>query len=484
MMGRWFVFIGMLAISSVVFSQDKQLKVFLKENQFYTEEHGSYIEVQLSFTGHTVNYIEHEGKMIGEIEITQIFSRNDSIFSADRYLLACPPIIDSIYEDFYDIQKYVLEPGKYDYELIISDVNSTLEPLSVKKPVEIKNLAGLSTSTIVQAESIRLNAEELSIYSKAGYDVVPMTGSYYPTEMQNLLYYMEVYNTDKYLKDSIYIVEQKLVDKAGKQDLSEYTRYFRYRTSPLQPVAKVIDISMLPTGAYTVELNILNREKEVLLQTIYDFDRNNTEQVNDLAYESVILDPAFRESVTEDSVAYYVGSLIPISRPAEVRNIIRLLKEKDREKNFRYLQAFWKDISPTNSYEEWAKYKAQVQLVERLFATTYQVGFETDRGRVYLEYGMPSSIIEEVSSPSEHPYEIWQYDRIKQYSNRRFVFYNPTNLGNEYRLLHSDMLGEIQNFRWRHVLNKRNTPSHDITDPNDGVIDHFGGNSSRYFQSY
>src|SRR5690554_6549363 len=130
------------------------------------------------------------------------------------------------------------------------------------------------------------------------------------------------------------------------------------------------------------------------------------------------------------------------------------------------------------------RYKAQVQSVEWLFATNYQVGFETDRGRVYLQYGSPNSVIEQPSSPAEYPYEIWQYDQIKQYSNRRFVFYSPTNLNEDYRLLHSDMIGELQNYRSKYALNQRNTPDSDLDDPTGGAKPHFGGNSSRYYNSY
>jgi GWxTD domain-containing protein len=414
-----------------------------------------------------------------------VFSQNDTIVLADRYLLKSPVVIDSFIEDFYDIQKYPLAPGEYNYDLVIKDVNSKKEALTVNKRIEIQDFSkDLSLSTFTAAETIMPNPQEQSIFTKIGYDVIPMLGNYYPTEIQNMLYYLEVYNTDSGLEDSVYVVEQKIVGRDVNLDLDQYTRYFRYQGSAIQPVSKVIDISLLPTGSYTVELNILNRDKIVLGRSSFDFDRNNTEEVNEIAYESIILDPAFEESIPQDSSGYYVASLIPISGQLEVKNIIRLLKLRDRDQNHRYLQAFWKQAAPENAYEGWMKYKAQVQAVEKLFSTNFQVGFETDRGRVYLQYGSPSSVIEQPSSPAEYPYEIWQYDQIQQFSNRRFIFYSSTNLNEDYRLLHSDMLGEIQNNRWKYALNKRNTPDSNLDDPTGGATPHFGGNSSRYYNSY
>lgn len=474
-----------IVLTGFSFSQDNQLKVYLSEGQFYLPERGNYIEVQLNFTGYTLNYITEENGTFAEVEISQVFSQNDTVVVADRYLLKSPEVVDSIVEDFYDIQKYLLKPGEYTFDLMVKDVNSSQEALTVSKTIEVEDYSkGLAISSFTAAEVISPNPQNQSIFTKIGYDVVPMLGNYYPTEIENMLYYIEVYNTDQGLDDSVYVIEQKLIGRDVNIDLDQYTRYFRYKESPVQPVSKVVDISLLPTGAYTLELNILDREKMVIARTSFDFDRNNTEEVNELAYESIILDPAFEESIHTDSTAYYVASLIPISRQAEVKNIIRLLKKKDKEQNVRYLQAYWKQAAPNNAYEEWMKYKAQVQSVERLFATNYQVGFETDRGRVYLQYGSPNSVIEQPSSPAEYPYEIWQYDQIKQFSNRRFVFYSPTNLNEDYRLLHSDMIGELQNYRWKYALNKRNTPDSDLDDPTGGAKPHFGGNSSRYYNSY
>ena len=492
MTNKFLILFIALFIGLTAFGQEKKLKAFLSEGQFYAPDAGNYIEIQLNFLGYSLKYINREEDRFAEVEISQIFSQEDTVVVADKYLLKSPSIIDSLVEDFYDIQKYLLKPGLYRYDLEIRDVNSENEPIAVTKSIRIDEMSNeLGFSYFVAAESIMANPQLQSIFTKVGYDVIPMVGNYYPTEIQNLLYYVEAYNTGSALDDSIYVVEQKLIGRDVQFDLEEYTRYFRYKGSPIQPIAKVIDISMLPTGAYTLELNLLDREKQILGRTAFDFDRNNTEKVNSLSFESAILDPGFQKSVPQDSTGYYVASLIPISRQVEVRNIINLLKEKDKEKNMRYLQSFWKETVPENPYEGWLRYKAQVQNVERLFATNYQVGFETDRGRVYLEYGPPNSLIERPSSPSEYPYEIWRYDKINQYSNKknqfsnkRFIFYSRTNLNKDYTLLHSDMIGELQNYRWQYALNKRNTPDQNLDDPSGGANSHFGGNSSRYYNSY
>ena len=466
--------------------QQKKIKAYLNERQFYAPSMGNYLEVQLHFAGHTLAYVTEKGDTYAEIEVSHIFSQNDTVVQFDKYVLKGPLVLDSIVEDFHDIQRYSLPAGTYQYELLVNDKNAEREPISAEKEIVISEMDGrVAVSNLSAAESIRPSGDKTSPFTKMGYNVIPMVTNYYPSELQFLPYYVEIYNTDRFYEDSVYVIKQQLVSREGEKDLSRFTRYFRYETSSIQPVAKYIDISTLPTGAYTLELSVINRDKDTIVQEKFDFDRNNSLEMNSIAYESSIVDPAFEESIPTDSTGYYVASLIPISNPSEVKNIIDLLKQRDNEKNKKYLQAYWKATSPENSYEAWMQYRAQVRKVERLFATNFQVGFETDRGRVYLQYGAPNQLTERPSSPSEYPYEIWQYDKIGRFSNKRFVFYSPTNLQRDYRLLHSDMVGELQNYRWRYALNKRNTPDQNLDNPNgSGYQPHFGGNSSLYYNSF
>lgn len=480
-----FIFFAFSCIYSAL--GQKQLRAYLNEHQFFSPADGNYIEIQLNFVGHTIAYKDVNGKQQGEIEITQLFLQGEQVVFYDKYILTTPEIVDSLVEDFYDIHRYVLAPGDYTYELIIEDKYSGNAPISVEKPLEIRDLSNkVSFSSITASESINYaDTDSPNTFTKMGYDVVPLISNYFPTDLKYLPYYVEVYGTESFISDSIFIIEQKIKSNELTFDLDMYTRYFRYAPGAVKAIAKMIDISLLPTGNYTLELNVLNRDKDIIAQQTYDFDRNNSDEVNQIALENIVLDPAFMESIPNDSTGYYVASLIPISGPSEVRNILSILKERDNDKNKKYIQAYWKQTAQNNAYAQWMQYRAQVHRVEELFGTNYQVGFETDRGRVYLQYGQPSQVTEQPQSNSEYPYEIWQYDKIDRFSNKRFIFYNTTNINNDFKLLHSDMIGELQNYRWQYALNKRNTSDGDIDSQGGGGFqEHYGRNSSLYYNSY
>jgi hypothetical protein len=60
------------------------------------------------------------------------------------------------------------------------------------------------------------------------------------------------------------------------------------------------------------------------------------------------------------------------------------------------------------------------------------------------------------------------------------VFYNTDLTDNSFRLLHSDMVGEQQNYKWQQMLTKRTQGAMDV-DSQQGT-DHYGGNSNYYYK--
>ena len=67
-------------------------------------------------------------------------------------------------------------------------------------------------------------------------------------------------------------------------------------------------------------------------------------------------------------------------------------------------------------------------------------------------------------------------------SNRKFIFYNPDLINNQYRLLHSDMVGELKNPRWSYELSKRNTQNGNVDNPDEYNINSWGNNSREFGQ--
>ena len=475
-----------ILLSLASFGQKNNLKAYIDVKEFYHPEIGNYAELELQFAIQSTSL-----KTIGDTALQaslaiyiDILSKN-KIVKSDAYVLNSPlyQIKDSLIEDFYEIKRYSLDPGKYELKIKIKDLNSEeIKEVSGSENFIINTIKDeIAISDILPAEyAIRSNEE--SALQRYGLHIIPMFSNFYSSQSNTLLVYCELYNSSIY-QDTILGLMYRIMNAKNYIEKEEFTTISRFKTDTFIPKFKAINIDLLTSGSYLLEVCIVNREFEILVSRSYAFERDNSISAR-LNSESVILNPAFQESIVTDSIYYYLESLIPISKPSEVKNILSSIKSKNVEKCRKHIQAFWIKTSPIDSYESWIKYKRQVDFVEKVYANNFQEGFETDRGRVYLQYGSPNNIVAREASPSDYPYEIWTYNKIGVFSNKRFVFYNPDLVNRAYRLLHSDMIGELKNNSWPQILSKRNTVNGNTDNPNQNNIDHWGGNSNDYFRQY
>lgn len=472
--------ISFISINS--FSQEKTLKAYLDSKQFYAPGVGNYVEFNLQFVGYSLNYVSKENGLIGEVAIAMQIHDGDSLIASDAYRLETPFMRDSIIEDFYDVQRFQLKPGSYDFHIVLQDLNGNSKAMDAHQNIIIDDLSDAISISDINVAEVATVGDPSSNFFKSGYNIIPRISTFYPEQLTAIPVYFEVYNS-ALLEDTIFGLKQTVINAENGKELAELTKFTVHKVSDVVPVLRSVSIEKVPTGKYTLSFTLINRNMTELSAQSYDFERSNDSPF-DFFTDEIILDPSFQASITDDSVGYYLEALIPISRSNEVKNIIDIAKSKNAENARKHIQSYWSVTNPENPYEGWIRYKQQVQLVEKLYANNFQEGYETDRGRVYLQYGSPTNINGKENSPTEYPYEIWQYNKIGTFSNKRFVFYNPDLVNNAYRLIHSDMLGELKNPGWPRELSKRNTTNGNVDDPNNGVIDHWGGNSNDIFRQY
>jgi GWxTD domain-containing protein len=469
-------------LQSFSFSQGSKLKTYIDTKQFYAPGIGNYLEVYMQFVSYSVLYKNEGNGLRSKVLISvEIADTTQTVFS-DRYVLESPEAIDSIQDDFYEVLRIQLNPGKYTMKLNLLDVNKEGSEISGNLPITIEDFSkNTKISDIIVAE-FAYPSDEQTNFDKSGYHIIPMLSSFYATDSKNLPIYLELYGTEE-IMDSTFLLSYRMINTKDATEMQGFSKTFSYKKGPVIPVFESINIEDLSTGNYQLEVRVSRSSNEILAVQTYDFERSN-ENNSMFTMENLQLDPAFQTSIPTDSVLYFLESLIPISKPAEIKNIIETLKSKNVENARKHLQGYWVITSPTNSYESWLKYKAQVVFVQDIYGNNFQEGFETDRGRVYLKYGAPNQVNARESSPSEYPYEIWTYNKIGIYSNKRFIFYNPDLVNNAYRLLHSDMLGELKNPAWPQILAKRNTYNGNVDDPNQNNVNHWGGESNDLFRQY
>lgn len=458
-------------------------QIYFNYKVFYTPEQGPYLSTSLQFISGSFKYKGDElGTLNASVEITHLFTSDDRIVLVDKYILNSPDMKDSIVDDFYDVQRYKLPVGVYTYELVIKDLISG-EEVQGSQEIEIKALAPdeISLSDIEFIEDLH-KSEEQNNFTKNGYFMLPYLTNYFPPEMDKIAFYTEIYNTNQLMAtDEQFLVTYSVEHYKTAKPVEGIFKFKRLNAAQVVPQIVVIPIAALRSGDYYLRIDIINKDNDTLFSEKQFFQRRNDVIQSDLAsIKEVEIDPSFKNSIVRDSVPYYLGSLMPISERYEYEIIRTMLKGSDTSYMEQYFFAYWRQTSPENPLLAWTNYKHQVYYTEKMFGTQIKYGWEADRGRVHLQYGAPNAVIDRPNEPSAYPYQIWHYYRIGQRSNVRFVFYNPDIATNDYPLLHSDMQGELQNFRWEGDLHRRDTPNTNVDDPGGSV--HYGGNSGTFYR--
>jgi GWxTD domain-containing protein len=165
----------------------------------------------------------------------------------------------------------------------------------------------------------------------------------------------------------------------------------------------------------------------------------------------------FAEKITNlDSLKEDISCTFPICSGIERSFIKGPLKQADLITLQQYFYGFWLRRDAKNPEKAWIAYAQQVKKAQANFGTPIKKGYQTDRGRVFLEYGPPNTRSTQYSEPSSYPYEIWQYYTLNNNQrNKKFVFYSPDMVTSDFLLLHSDATGEVHNPSWQMDLRSR-----------------------------
>lgn len=446
-------------------SEARNLRAFFSYATFYSPQDGPYIETYLSVLASSLTYLPNaNGKFQGTLEITILFKQNDSIRTFRKYNLLSPEVTDTNQTNFvfHDQQRIILPKGQYTMEMIISDKNSGMPAYTLDEPISVEyNNENIWVSAIELVERYTTTTTPSSI-SKAGYDLIPLPVNFYPTSVNKLPFYAEIYNTEEVLgSGEKYLLRTYIESYEYHRKIDELIFQKREDVKPVNVLFHEFDISNLPTGNYNLVIEVRNKNNELLSVSQVFFERTNSNvEAQQLASDADVTGSFIASIDNRDTICEFIRCLRPISTESEKYWVDQNIKTADMLTLKRYFLFFWEQRSPDYPELGWRKYKFEVDKVNANYSTAIRKGYETDRGRVYLQYGPPNSISESLHESSLYPYEIWHYYTLLNQRDRKFVFYNPDLVTNDYELIHSDAIGEITDYQWKLKLKRRDFITH------------------------
>ena len=427
-----------------------------------------YIETTLMVKGNSVKQTKtNNGSYQASIEVVLSLVQNGKITFADRYNLLSPENTDSLAKvpNFMDQQRISLGEGEFLLSLEIKDLSQAGEIVKASDTIRIEAMKDSIVFSDIQLIETSEKTDKTGSFIKGGYRLMPHLSDFYPAREEKLTFYSEIYRSlDVLGENNKFLVQYYIEEAETGKPVETFGGFKRYSSAAVNTILAELDIRNLATGSYKLTTEVRDAENVLKARKTVPFLRHNpyTTIALDKVVE-VVTEGSFASRYTNpDSLAEHIRCLSPIGSPRENSFAENLLKEKNLKNMQQYFLAFWKNRDAENPGKAWEKYFLEVRKVQLTFATSIRKGYTTDRGRVYLQYGPPDNRTQSLREPSAYPYEIWQYYKINNQSNRRFVFYNPDLVTNDFALIHSDALGEIINDQWMFLVMKRDTQTNDI----------------------
>lgn len=420
----------------------------------FDKTEGNYIIAINTINSHQLKYNAEEKSYV---RVTQKYFAADQLVFSDSYLL---------------VNQQQNAPGVLDVNRYAVPVNAT------KVEVFLEDTISKSRGSYVANIQLINFAEKDALSDMYLMDVVKeqtefRTNYTFLDEEENLNFHVDaVLNETE--DASQYLIKYSIKTISSAIDTFYLAGFAKANNSQELVLNKQLKIEALPPGTYMLYADLVNRNQEVVDQKglIFTIISSKVQCKNDLE--------TFLSSFDTRQLNRYVQAHYPIASPDENKQIKLLKNEENRTVLVEFLLDFYLNRDAANCMDEISSYFKLVDEANSVFRTSIMDGFQTDRGRVFLEYGRPTDqIIGKESGISD--YEIWKYNWVKKQANVKFIFYNPTGIANDFVLLHSNGREEIQNPAWQQKLNENFASDGSSTEP---LRDHYGSKVKQQFDSF
>lgn len=462
-------FLSLLLLLLFTPSFRAQVDANFASSQYFAPGQSPYVEAYLKINASSLAFKKtKEGSFQAKMEITYaFFDENNEVVTFDKFELLSPnyPHPDSAKGSFFDKKMLAVDNGDYELEITIRDLNKEAQTPSRARQIMSIHFTddSASVSDILFVADYNQNPKEGSIWEKNGVDIIPYVYDYFPDRIKKLSFYTEFYRTGQTTGNAPFVARYAITNSKGRL-IPRFTAYKRCEPKTIQALLKSFDISDLPSGNYYLAVDLLDSNQHVFASKSVNFVQINRQAIAESSKSSTLYNrfADYVESMPFDSLSEYAKAMSPMASSEDqtwINANHEMLPEGELQKLF---VDYWLKENPKDPAEAWFAYKKKVDMVNNSFSTRQIKGYESDRGYIYLRYGEPNTIVQRENEPSNYPYHIWHYYDHPRRSDARYIFYNPELATNEYRLLHSNIIGEVNNSRWKQELSRRNTPFRDV----------------------
>lgn len=383
--------------------------------------------------------------------------QDKKIVMTETFEVLSPVIVDTsnVQGAFYAEKKILIPHGNYQIKLVAKDVLHPKDSIFAEMPI-----TSFFSDTIPSISDIQL----LANYDEKTQQKITYGGEFYPQTVQQIQFYTEIYSTEtpKITQESPFVVITYQIRKhSEKQPLPSYAKMIRKAAKKQMAFINRLDITQLPSGNYWLEVEIRNAKNEVVAKQQKFFQRSNPPYDKEAPVVATNQSESknFTHEIPDAELKKYIKALQPILNTKEQMSNQSILGNEDPELLRKYLFAFWKKRNEKQPEVAFKNYAERLKTAENKYKAPGLAPYETDRGRVLLQYGIPNRIETETTESGRNateissmiPFEVWYYYDTEWLDQKSIylVFVQEVRGDNNYKLVHSNAIGEIRNPEWR-----------------------------------
>jgi GWxTD domain-containing protein len=438
-----------------------------------------YIELYWQVNPTTLHFKTNEQKQITGQILTDVLITNDTgkIIKEDHYIfetLPCNNANELATLNILELKRYFMLAGHVRIRLKLTDVNDTTNVYSYNDTFTVPPLSRSPFISDISFIDTFFESDVRTPFRKNGMQFIPLCQPFFDDYKGSLSYFSEIYygnfisKTSYPLFRTVSISKKELAfEKAGfvKTDtIADSLNPYVYGSFPIQS---------LISGNYYLNVTISDRNNAPIARKSVFFQRYNKHPVantipskatatkRDTSLQETInvidLEKTFLKQYTLAQIKAMLKMLLPMSDQDGARAIQGFGKKPDEIYMRYFIYNYFSAIDKNKPERPWKAYSEKVKEVNKKFSKPGKIGYETDRGYMYLRYGTPSEVITVNNDRGALPYEIWQYNALQERSgkvanNAVMLFYKRNITDYDYTLLHTNISGELHNPSWRNFL--------------------------------
>lgn len=228
---------------------------------------GTVVEVYATVSGKSLRYMRRAPKMYQAAAVLTLeIIRPDGQAVYQETITLKPPVLSdttAVIKNPLSFQKRIVLPdGTYTLRGLVRDQyqkgqQSVVEQPLVLAPVSTKPLL----SDLVLLARAPARGAEASNFSRSGYSLTRAPGGFYARGADRLWLYAELYNV---APDQPLVLRYRLRKAAAKTDALAVTGAVRGQAGRPTPVLGELDLRKLPTGDYTLTVEVRSPKNQLL----------------------------------------------------------------------------------------------------------------------------------------------------------------------------------------------------------------------------